>query len=140
MPRSAESSTPPRETAVFPTGWARTRPVRVLREFVQVVGLKNLLRKELAIDVQGLEELRRYDGPALIVANHSSHLDTAVLLTTLPTARRRTTAVAAAADYFFDTWWRAGRVGHRLQHLPDRTARGSAARAPRPNCWATAGA
>ena len=108
VPRSAESSTPPRESPVFPTGWARTLPVRILREFVQVVGLKTLMRKDLAMDVHGLDELRSFSGPALIVANHSSHLDTAVLLTTLPAQRRRTTAVAAAADYFFDTWWRAG--------------------------------
>ena len=108
VPRSAESSTPPRESPVFPTGWARTRPVRILREVVQVVGLKTLMRKDLAMDVHGLDELRTFSGPALIVANHSSHLDTAVLLTTLPAQRRRTTAVAAAADYFFDTWWRAG--------------------------------
>ena len=45
------------------------------------MGLRNLLRAELQLDVYGLEELRGFDGPAIIVANHSSHLDTAVLLT-----------------------------------------------------------
>jgi 1-acyl-sn-glycerol-3-phosphate acyltransferase len=34
-------------------------------------------------------------------------LDTAVLLSTLPTKRRRHTAVGIEADYFFDSWWRA---------------------------------
>jgi len=38
-------------------------------------------------------------GPCVIVANHSSHADTAVLIAALP-ARRRP-AVAAAADYWF---------------------------------------
>ena len=57
--------------------------------------------------VSGLDSLRKLDGPALIVANHSSHLDTPLVLCTLPDAMRRKTAVAAAADYFFDTWWRA---------------------------------
>lgn len=93
--------------AGFPTAWARTWPVRVLRELVQVGGLAPLTRSQVSLDVHGLDELREFTGPALIVANHSSHLDTAVLLSTLPRKRRRKTAVAAAADYFFDTWWRA---------------------------------
>jgi hypothetical protein len=29
------------------TGWARAAPVRALREFVQVVGVKNVMRNEL---------------------------------------------------------------------------------------------
>ena len=94
------------DRAGLPTAWARTRPVRVLREVVQVAGVKPLLRGEIALDVAGVEQLRAFDRPALIVANHASHLDTAVLLSTLPTARRRRTAVAAA-DYFFGTVWRA---------------------------------
>jgi 1-acyl-sn-glycerol-3-phosphate acyltransferase len=94
------------DRAEFPTAWARTRPVRVLREVSQVAGVKPLLRGEVALDVAGVEHLRAIDRPALIVANHASHLDTAVLLSTLPTARRRRTAVAAA-DYFFGTVWRS---------------------------------
>ena len=43
----------------------------------------------------------------IFVANHASHLDTPLILLSLPDAWRRRTAVAAAADYFFDTWWRA---------------------------------
>ncbi|MEO3798741.1 lysophospholipid acyltransferase family protein [Nonomuraea sp. B1E8] len=39
------------------------------------------------------------DGPCVVVANHSSHADTAALLAALP-ARRRP-VVAAAADYWF---------------------------------------
>jgi 1-acyl-sn-glycerol-3-phosphate acyltransferase len=91
----------------LPTGWARTRPVRALREFIHVCGLNPLVRSEVALDVAGVEDLRNFDGPALIVADHSSHLDTAVLLASLPASRRRRTAVAAAADYFFGTVWRA---------------------------------
>ena len=41
------------------------------------------------------------------MANHASHLDTPLILLSLPDEWRRRTAVAAAADYFFDTWWRA---------------------------------
>ena len=88
------------------TGWARTAPVRAMRGFVQVVGVKNVVRKELAVEVYGLDELRQLDGPALIVANHASHLDTAVLVSTLPAERRRRTAVGVSSDYFFDSWVR----------------------------------
>lgn len=90
------------------TGWARSAPVRVLREFVQVIGVKNVMRRELSVEVYGLEELRQVQGAALIVANHASHLDTAVLLSTLPTKRRRRTAVGLASGYFFDSPLRAG--------------------------------
>ena len=41
------------------------------------------------------------------MANHTSHLDTALLLTTLPVEWQRKVTVGAAADYFFDAWWRA---------------------------------
>ena len=87
--------------------WARLAPVRAVRGCVQVVGVKPVVRKELSVEVYGLDELRQLDGPALIMANHASHLDTAVLLSTLPTKRRRHTAVGIEADYFFDSWWRA---------------------------------
>jgi 1-acyl-sn-glycerol-3-phosphate acyltransferase len=83
------------------TGWARSAPARGLREFVQVVGVKNVMRNELSVEVYGLDELRQLHGPALIVANHASHLDTAVLMSTLPAERRRRTAVGIVGDYFF---------------------------------------
>jgi 1-acyl-sn-glycerol-3-phosphate acyltransferase len=88
------------------TGWARLAPVRALREFVQVAGVKNVVRKELAVEVYGLDELGQLNGPALIVANHASHLDTAVLVSTLPADRRRRTAVGVSSEYFFDSWVR----------------------------------
>jgi 1-acyl-sn-glycerol-3-phosphate acyltransferase len=105
-PDAATSLTAARRRA-FPTGWARRSPVRAVREVVQVVGVKNVMRKELSLEVFGLDELRQLQGPALIVANHASHLDTAVLLSTLPPERRRRTAVGIEADYFFANWWRA---------------------------------
>jgi 1-acyl-sn-glycerol-3-phosphate acyltransferase len=46
------------------------------------------------------------DRAALIVANHSSHLDALLLLCALPRRVRERTAVTAAADYFFDSTWR----------------------------------
>jgi len=107
VPRSAEPYVIPREKSVFPTKWARTPAAIAVREVLQKGALNSVLRFEVNPQVSGLDSLLKVNGPALIVANHSSHLDTPLLLCTLPDAVRRKTAVAAAADYFFDTWWRA---------------------------------
>jgi 1-acyl-sn-glycerol-3-phosphate acyltransferase len=48
-------------------------------------------------------------GPAVIIANHTSHFDTLVALAVLPERIRSRTAVAAAADRFYARgkrgWW-----------------------------------
>jgi len=41
------------------------------------------------------------------VANHTSHIDTPLLLSVLPARFRHSTIVAAAADHFFDRRWKA---------------------------------
>ena len=43
----------------------------------------------------------RLPHPVILVANHSSHLDTPTILRALPLQWRQRTAVAAAADYFY---------------------------------------
>jgi 1-acyl-sn-glycerol-3-phosphate acyltransferase len=57
--------------------------------------------------VEGLDNLEHLGGPVMFFANHASHMDTPLLLCSLPPELRHHTAVAAAADYFFDVWWRA---------------------------------
>jgi 1-acyl-sn-glycerol-3-phosphate acyltransferase len=52
--------------------------------------------------VVGREHLDDLAGPVVFVANHSSHIDTPVILGALPGRWRRRTAVAAAVDYFYD--------------------------------------
>ena len=107
VPRSAEPFVPPRSTRVFPTRWARTPTTNAVREVVLGVGFHALLRSQLKVRAHGTDVLERLEGPVVFVANHSSHVDTGLIMTTLPPRWRRRTAVAAAADYFFDTWWRA---------------------------------
>ncbi|HEX4655560.1 MAG TPA: lysophospholipid acyltransferase family protein [Mycobacteriales bacterium] len=111
-PRSAEAHhtfAPPSE---FPTDWARSRPARLAREVILRAGLGPVVRHETTLRIEGLDVFDALDGPVIFVANHSSHLDTALLLTTLPVEWQRKVAVGAAADYFFDAWWRA--VGSAL--------------------------
>jgi 1-acyl-sn-glycerol-3-phosphate acyltransferase len=112
VPRSAEPWVPESRSTVFPTDWSRRRPAKVAREVAQKGGLQPVFRSQVRTHVEGLDVLSRIEGPVIFVANHASHLDTPLILLSLPDEWRRRTAVAAAADYFFDTWWRA--VGSAL--------------------------
>jgi 1-acyl-sn-glycerol-3-phosphate acyltransferase len=106
-PHSAEPHHSFAEPKEFPTDWARSKPARVAREVILRGGLTPLVHRETTIKVEGLDIFDDLDGPVIIVANHTSHLDTALLLTTLPVKWQRKVTVGAAADYFFDAWWRA---------------------------------
>ncbi|HYM14215.1 MAG TPA: GYD domain-containing protein [Dehalococcoidia bacterium] len=62
------------------------------------------------LHIEGRERLAHVRGGAIIIANHSSHFDTPVVLSALPGRIRAKTAVAAAADKFYAsrrkrTWW-----------------------------------
>ncbi len=84
--------------------WPRTRPAVLLRGLLQELALFPLLRLVCRPRrVESSAYLRSLDGPCLLIANHSSHLDSVAALSLLPRALRRRTAVAAAADYFFAT-------------------------------------
>lgn len=107
VPRSAEQYVAPALGTVFPSDWSRRRPAMVAREVAQKAALEPLFRSQVRTRVEGLDVLARVQGPVIFVANHASHLDTPLILLSLPDVWRRRTAVAAAADYFFDTWWRA---------------------------------
>jgi len=104
-PRSVEQ--PELEHRDFPTAWARTEAGKAARSVLQRYGLAPLLRFELTTRVEGLDVLSDLRPPVVFVANHSSHLDAPLVLTSLPPRWRERTAVGAAADYFFDVWWRA---------------------------------
>jgi len=105
VPRSVEL--PEIRHRDFPTAWARTEAGKSARAFLQSYGLAPLLRLELTTRVEGLDVLSSQRPPVVFVANHSSHLDAPLVLTSLPPRWRERTAVGAAADYFFDVWWPA---------------------------------
>lgn len=107
VPRSAEAFVLPSKSAVFPSDWSRRKPAMAAREVAQKGALAPVFRSQVRTRVEGLDVLDRIEGPVIFVANHASHLDTPLILLSLPDQWRRRTAVAAAADYFFDTWWRA---------------------------------
>jgi 1-acyl-sn-glycerol-3-phosphate acyltransferase len=81
-------------------------------------------------EIVGDEHLAHLDGPAIFVANHCSHVDTPVLLRSLPARWRRRTAVAAAADYFYTKRLLANAVSLAFGTVPlERRSRGVGAHA-----------
>ena len=58
--------------------------------------------------------------PVIFAPNHHSHLDTGLMIRSVPSAWRHRLVVAAAADYFFDKKWKAALVGAVAQRHPDR--------------------
>jgi long-chain acyl-CoA synthetase len=89
--------------AAFPS-WALRRAPRELRAGLQaalVFPAHAVFASPFRVD--GLEHLTGVEPPVLLVANHTSHLDTPSVLRALPGRLRNRVAVAAAADYFFRT-------------------------------------
>ena len=92
-----------RTGADFDTDWARRWPARMSRAAL-VEGPMRAAVWALASPVrQGVDRLAAAgaDGPLIFAANHHSHIDTPLLLTSIPEPWRHKTVVGAAADYFF---------------------------------------
>src|SRR3954469_3290728 len=81
--------------------WARCAPARMVRESILQFVLAPLMDIYMRPRVVGRDVFRRLPHPVILVANHSSHLDTPTILRALPLQWRQRTAVAAAADYFY---------------------------------------
>lgn len=125
-PRPADPPVRERSTA-----WARTPLARGVRAAAQAGVLAPLVRAEVRLAVHGVERLTCLgDEAAVLVMNHTSHLDTAALLTALPPAIRARTVVAAAADYFFASWWRATGTALVFGTVPIERRRGSSTATP----------
>jgi 1-acyl-sn-glycerol-3-phosphate acyltransferase len=81
--------------------WSRSLPARVARGLLIRGVFGSIIEAYARTDVFGLEHLASLEGPVIFLANHSSHVDTPVLLRSLPPECRRRTLVAAAVDYFY---------------------------------------
>ncbi len=126
-PRGVEPLPDEKKTgADYDTDWARSFPAR----WTRIVLLESLLRPVIAgvarPTVRGLdqlEDLRRTgdDGnvrPVIFCANHHSHVDTPLVLTSLPEPWRYQVFVGAAADYFFRTRATSAAAALALNAIP----------------------
>ncbi|MGI9032814.1 MAG: lysophospholipid acyltransferase family protein [Acidimicrobiales bacterium] len=85
----------------YNTGWARTPTARLARALIVDDVLRPWVHALGSPHVTGRDRLADLDAPVIFAANHHSHLDTPLVLTSLPTRFRHRAVVAAAADYFF---------------------------------------
>jgi 1-acyl-sn-glycerol-3-phosphate acyltransferase len=100
----------PTTGAAYDTDWARRAPARlarlaivdgVVRPTMHVLASPEILGADR---LDGLRPLADEPPPAVIfAANHHSHLDTPLLLCSIPEPWRHRLFVGAAADYFFRT-------------------------------------
>jgi 1-acyl-sn-glycerol-3-phosphate acyltransferase len=81
--------------------WARTPAGCAAREALLAGVFEPILEWYTQREVAGAPWLSVLPAPAVFVANHSSHIDTPLILRALPAAWRKRTVVAAAADYFY---------------------------------------
>lgn len=104
-PRGVEPVPRERRTgADYDTAWARTFRAR----WARAVLLESVLRPTAAAiarprrrGIDRLADLQAAGGPVIFCANHHSHVDTPIVLTSLPEPWRYQVFVGAAADYFF---------------------------------------
>ncbi|MEA4944031.1 MAG: lysophospholipid acyltransferase family protein [Propionicimonas sp.] len=69
--------------------------------------MKPYIWSAVTVHTHGMRNLESVKPPFVLIANHSSHLDTPLLMGFLPRRLSKNLASAAAADYFFETWYRA---------------------------------
>ena len=100
------------------TSWARGSAASVVREAMLFGLFSPLIDAYTRGEVFGREHLAAATAPVLFVANHSSHMDTPVILRARPREWRRRTAVAAAADYFYRVPWLANAVSLAFNTVP----------------------
>ena len=96
-----ETPLPASVGANYDTDWARRFPARVARRVWVDTIAKGLVRYYAQPTIKGVDRLSELDGPAVFAANHQSHADTAVIVTSMPEPWRNRLVVGAAADYFF---------------------------------------
>jgi 1-acyl-sn-glycerol-3-phosphate acyltransferase len=102
----------------YETDWARRYGVRLARAVVlDTVGM-GLARVIAAPEIHGTDRIAGLDHPAVFAANHASHVDTPLILTSLPDRFRHRTVVAAAADYFFDKRWKGAMWAFSINAIP----------------------
>ena len=83
-----------------------TEPHRLLRYFFYLIIVRPIMLIVMGMNVRNRARLPK-QGPAVIVANHNSHLDAMAITTLFGMSRLHQVRAVAAADYFLKTRWLA---------------------------------
>jgi 1-acyl-sn-glycerol-3-phosphate acyltransferase len=107
----------------YETEWARRPLARIARNVITEGPMRLVIKGLTSPEVVGLDRLADLinmdDPPPVIFApNHHSHLDTGLMIRSIPSCWRRHLVVAAAADYFFDKSWKAAVSALALNAIP----------------------
>lgn len=131
VPRGVEV---PREEsklgANYDTEWARGPGARAARGLITEGPLRLLISGLARPEITGLDRLADLTNleeppPVIFAPNHHSHVDTGLMIRSIPMCWRRELVVAAAADYFFDARWKAAMSALALNAIPiDREVTG----------------
>lgn len=111
-----------------PHRWALSRWARAYRRLARPIVVSRHVRKFCTpFDLQGAEHFSELRGPAVIIANHTSHFDTLIVLSVLPDKLYDQTAVVAAADRFYTEKLKGAWYSLRYNAFPIARHGGSAA-------------
>ncbi len=116
--------------ANYDTDWARRPSARVARTAIVETMLRPSVSAFAKPERLGYDRLHSLDKDqdALFVANHHSHLDTSLLLTSIPNPWRHRMVVGAASEVFFDKRIKATLSALSIGAFPiDRSTTGRAA-------------
>ena len=104
--------------AHYDSDWARKMPARYARFFLTEGVMRPIIGGLAQPERKGLDRLTGLDGPVIFAANHHSHLDAGLLITSVPEPHRHQVFAAAAADYFFDNKVKATASALVLNAIP----------------------
>ena len=104
--------------AHYDSAWARKMPARYARFFLTEAMVRPIIAGLAQPERRGLDRLIDVDGPVIFAANHHSHLDAGLLITSLPEPHRHQVFAGAAADYFFDNRLKATASALVLNAIP----------------------
>jgi 1-acyl-sn-glycerol-3-phosphate acyltransferase len=90
-----------RSGSAYDTDWARRYPARMARLAITETLIRGTVEVLAAPQRIGQDRLDGLKGPAIFAPNHHSHMDTPLMLTSIPEPWRHKLFVAAGSDYFF---------------------------------------
>jgi 1-acyl-sn-glycerol-3-phosphate acyltransferase len=108
---------------------------RMLRLFFFACVVRPVLMVVLGVHVRR-RELLPQEGPAVIIANHNSHLDTLTLMSLYPLAKLDLLRPAGAMDYFLTNRWMRFLAEEIIRIVPVERGGAVAGRDPLAGCLA----